>query len=593
MEEIMLALKNCKVVVALVSDNFESDNLSHDLLLYTMDTLNKDFVIVVVGDSMDWQNKHLGMRIGKHEEMVMVKNKSRYNLERIKGMITVVNNKLAHNQPQVKTPPSVFISYCWSNSRIAQSLGTRGKPEALGWGDPREIKLELENRGISCWLDNDQPSAGKGLYKNIVEGIRNSKVLVACVSNEYAASDNCMMELRFGILTMNLPTVVVIVGTGNEWKESEVGILIQRSKASKVYFQKENRESYDILEAYVRERLPENADQLIQKEAAKEAFKSVQLREKSKEKKKHSDNSAIQEEYELMQRKFMRHIISYVSTLDEQPTPRLLVVDFEGIPTSSKMTAPVSQRISSETIDNSLSSLSKSKVRRAVRPRTANRSKIMSVVLEDKDTNWDTEQFCLKVLCENEKVVLEDKDTNWDTEQFCLKVLCENEKGWHVCKTSFPLRMNEDTKTIIKGCSVYLARMYAILKQSSVPLNCFESPLGQDFVSWVEQNAMDHANFVSSYMALRAKVVDDDDAQPFLSQLQRYLLPTGKIFWLCEDHASGPRTTRLPTEGTARSEVGLVLFEEDVKLREALVHSPKYSQRKSAPCPASSVKLPP
>ncbi|KAK3777048.1 hypothetical protein RRG08_008898 [Elysia crispata] len=572
MEEIMLALKNCKVVVALVSDNFESDSLSQDLLLYTMDTLNKDFVIVVFGDSMEWQNKHLGMRIGKHEEMVMVKNKSRYNQERINGMISVVNTKLENNQPQVKSPPSVFISYCWANSRIAQSLGTRGKPEALGWGDPREIKQELENRGISCWLDNDQPSAGKGLYKNIVEGIRNSKVLVACISDEYAVSDNCMMELRFGILTMNLPTVVVIVGTGNEWKQSEVGILIQRSKASKVYFQKENSESYDILEAFVRERLPENTDKLIQKEAARAAFKSVQQKEKSKEKKKVSDNSAIQEEYELMQRKFMRHIISYVSTLDEQPTPRLLVVDFEGSSPSGKMATPAvnslrTSQLASEVTDNSLSK--SSKVRRTMRPKTANRSmKIMSVVLEDKDTDWDTEQFC-------------------------LKVLCENEKGWHVCKTTFPLRMNDDMKNIIKGCSVYLARMYAILRQSSVPLNCFENPLGQSFVSWVEQNAMDHANFVSSYMALRAKLVDDDDAQPFLSQLQRYLLPTGKIFWLCEEHASGPRTTRLPTEGTARSEVGLVLFEEDVKLREAIVRTLKYSQRKSAPCPTSSIKLPP
>ncbi|RUS85194.1 hypothetical protein EGW08_007020 [Elysia chlorotica] len=218
--------------------------------------------------------------------------------------------------------------------------------------------------------------------------------------------------------------------------------------------------------------------------------------------------------------------------------------------------------------EESSSSYKNSKVRRMIRPKTANRSKIMSVVLEDKDTDWETEQFC-------------------------LKVLCENEKGWHVCKTTFPLRLNDDMKSIIKGCSVYLARMYAILRQSQVPLNCFENPLGQNFVSWVEQNAMDHGNFVPSYMALRAKLVDDNDAQPFLSQLQRYLLPTGKIFWLCEDHASGPRTTRLPTEGTARSEVGRVLFEEDVKLREALVHSPKYVHRKAAPCPTSEVKLPP
>ena len=47
---------------------------------------------------------------------------------------------------------------------------------------------------------------------------------------QYAVSDNCMMELRFGILTMNLPTVVVIVGTGNEWKQSEVS-LCRKTKA--------------------------------------------------------------------------------------------------------------------------------------------------------------------------------------------------------------------------------------------------------------------------------------------------------------------------------------------------------------------------
>jgi len=34
-----------------------------------------------------------------------------------------------------------------------------------------------------------------------------------------------MMELRFGILNMQLPVVAVIVGTGSQWKESEVSML--------------------------------------------------------------------------------------------------------------------------------------------------------------------------------------------------------------------------------------------------------------------------------------------------------------------------------------------------------------------------------
>ena len=31
-----------------------------------------------------------------------------------------------------------------------------------------------------------------------------------------------MMELRFGILNLELPLVVAVVGTGNTWKETEV-----------------------------------------------------------------------------------------------------------------------------------------------------------------------------------------------------------------------------------------------------------------------------------------------------------------------------------------------------------------------------------
>lgn len=56
-----------QVVVALLSDNFEQDEKSRDLLLYTMDTLMKDFVIVVIGESLKWENTDLGMRIGRQE----------------------------------------------------------------------------------------------------------------------------------------------------------------------------------------------------------------------------------------------------------------------------------------------------------------------------------------------------------------------------------------------------------------------------------------------------------------------------------------------------------------------------------------------
>ena len=54
-------------MVALVSDNFERDKKSNDMLMYTMDTLNKNYIIVVIRPSLNWMNTNLGMRIGKDE----------------------------------------------------------------------------------------------------------------------------------------------------------------------------------------------------------------------------------------------------------------------------------------------------------------------------------------------------------------------------------------------------------------------------------------------------------------------------------------------------------------------------------------------
>ena len=61
------AIKNCKVLIALVSDEFERDSKCRDLFLYAKETMNKEIIIIVLGESMEWENKDLGMKIGKQE----------------------------------------------------------------------------------------------------------------------------------------------------------------------------------------------------------------------------------------------------------------------------------------------------------------------------------------------------------------------------------------------------------------------------------------------------------------------------------------------------------------------------------------------
>ncbi|KAH9492683.1 hypothetical protein Btru_024553 [Bulinus truncatus] len=562
-QDVMLALKNCKVVVALVSDNFERDEKSNAHLLYTMDTLQKEVTIVVIGDNLTWQVTDLGMRIGKQEEMIMIRHKSRYLKDRVDQMVSTVKGKMQNSQ-QIQKHPSVFISYSWSNSQHAHERGTICPPGSIGWGDPRQVKIELQKRNISCWIDHEQPSVGKGLFKNITEGIRNAKVLVAFVSDEYVESDNCMMEIRFGVLTLNIPTIVVVVGTGNKWKESEIGLLIQRSKASKVYMQKENPNAIDVLEKFILEKLPKNVDQMIAREAVLHDIKSLQEQEKTRKEKtkdaeRTDDKTAIQEESELVQRKFMRYIISFISTKDSVPTPRLIVIDFE----------KPAKILKKESQNDTDSLASYSTIRPTLRPKTASRTfKPINNILENEPNLWENETFC------------------W-------KILCEDEKGWHVCKTPLQVKMSEELKNTIQACSFYLARMFAILRQSSVSLNCFKGAAGDQFTSWVEQCATKDIDFLDKFISFRAALIEDDSAHDFLSQLTRCHLPTGKVYWLCEKHAAGPRITKLSTETASRNEVGRVIFEEDIKLRDILERSDVYKQKKKVKSPAAHVQLPP
>ena len=39
---------------------------------------------------------------------------------------------------------------------------------------------------------------------------------------QYSLSPNCMMELRFAICSVEMPVIVLVVGTGNKWMWDEV-----------------------------------------------------------------------------------------------------------------------------------------------------------------------------------------------------------------------------------------------------------------------------------------------------------------------------------------------------------------------------------
>ncbi|KAL8604081.1 hypothetical protein ACOMHN_024906 [Nucella lapillus] len=583
-EEMMIPLKHCKVVVALVSDNFERDKKSNDLLMYTMDTLHKPYLIVVIRPGQAWAGTDLGMRIGKQEPylivviqpsqgwagtdlglrigkqeiMVMIKTKDRYKSKVHEDLFPKIQEKLKGVRMMMVQPPVCFLSYCWSNSRDAQSKGTLCPPSALGWGDPRDIKQFLEKHGVSCWMDTEQITSG-GLFKNITQGMRQAQVLVACVSDQYIKSENCMMELRFGVLTLNLPLVICVVGTGREWKMSEVGILMHRSQASKVYFQSKSEGAYESLLTYVKDRLSLSSEQKVHEEV-KQHMKEL----KEKDDMNKPDKTSFNEEYELTQRKFMRHIISYISSTDPVPMPRLLVVDFDKPMVISRTSRqmPVSEEGSGDSPRPTSS-------RPGLRPKTATRTRDRM-----------------------EPVNLLDDEENWEAENFCLKLLCENEEGWHLCPKTFPIKLDDTFQSLIRHCSAYLARLYAILQQSSVHLNCFVGKRGKKYRQWIEESAVETPNFTEAFSTIRMQLSENQEADSFMQQLCRCHLPSGKTYWLCGSHQDGPRITKLSTESASRDDVRRVLFEEDLKLRELMEASAVYRKHKAQTHMQSSVILP-
>ena len=64
-----------------------------------------------------------------------------------------------------------------------------------------------------------------GLFDDIAEGLLSAKVVVICVSDEYADSSTCRIEFRYAANTLKLPIIMAVVGKGNRWRASEVLLL--------------------------------------------------------------------------------------------------------------------------------------------------------------------------------------------------------------------------------------------------------------------------------------------------------------------------------------------------------------------------------
>ncbi|XP_062577865.1 uncharacterized protein LOC134239727, partial [Saccostrea cucullata] len=521
--EMTLQLKNSKVVVCCMSDQFEKDETCHNMFLYITNQLRKKVLIVVVRPSMVWQETDLGMKIGD-AFVCMIRTPDRYK-SKIVDLKDMVEKTLIAMEKDKQRPADVFISYCWQNSKKAVDKGTKIKDKSsLGAVDPRDIKDYLTDKKVACWIDIEKIGT-YGLYMDIAMGLQGCKLLVCCVSDEYSDSENCMMELKYAVLNLKLPVIVVPVGTGSRWK-SKVGIFVVKTEEEAPEISMQLEDNKEKLLTKVKEIL---ATKCKTEDEAKEKQKQEKERKKNLEKKAQDLKFSYQEEYELLQRKFLRHVTMITTKLNFEVLPRLLVFDFVKAGSTGKSTEQGTPR----------------------RPRTGKERR--------------------------KAVILDDEDEDWQAEEFCVKVMCEHEEGWHVSEKSLNLsaRSTEEVYHVIREAAPYLSRLYAVLKQSSVNLNCLRGKTGDSFCSYIDKKGLVESNFGKAYEAIHHFVADHAGKRDLMQKLHRCHLPSGKILWLCDNHSKGNRITKLSLGGGSSRSTGLVtLTREDDFLKEHMRKHP-------------------
>ncbi|CAH1774243.1 unnamed protein product [Owenia fusiformis] len=323
-EDIMTAMQDSRHILVFISTDFVHDPICQSMYLHARNFLHKPTILAMVGTNRDWQNTNIGMMVS-HQVYINMQRMSQYP-DKLKELKSRLTQKAVKKNKSEKF--DVFLSYCWSNSGSAVKAGkARGKPGSVGAGDPRLLKEQLEASGVKCWLDIEQVGEN-GLFEDIVNGIKNSKVIIACISDEYVSSANCQSEFRFAHITAGAPIVLAIMGTGCNWEATEIGLL--SLGYPKYSFQAPNNAAFP----HLLETCKETIQELKEKETEMNKNNTSDVKTKLSQ-------NAYQELYELAQRKFLRQI----TMIDPHQTwhkqyPRLFVIDVYNESKSDTNTIP-------------------------------------------------------------------------------------------------------------------------------------------------------------------------------------------------------------------------------------------------------------
>ncbi|CAF3640658.1 unnamed protein product [Rotaria sp. Silwood1] len=554
-----LVIKEARSIIFGVStelvNNVDNKNL-YDAFQIIKNILRKPIIPVLFGSDMKWQESNIGIALSDTLYVNMQDPKQyEHRIKELTNRIEREKNKNNKNQQMRDQPTDVFISYCWKNSHDAVSKGTKPTETSIGWGDPRVLRDRLEKCGLNVWMDITH--LGKiGVLHDIVHGLKNTKVVIACVSDEYTQSEVCRNEFLFAKSTLRLPIILAIFGTGDKWRTTEVGMC--SLTCSQVNFQFDNPNAFDDIYNYIQSNLPK------QPTSARETSLNAMTKPDTEEK----TIAAYQELFELTQRKFLRVTCGFAETMNARPYPRLFAVDFMRYKDKS---AQELAHIEMATQMNTQQAQQDDKDNKE-RDLEVDRQRDEELLREQQEADAIAETDS------KEKAIVKDK-----AKTLCIRTLCENEENWHPAGNPFEIT----EKIIIQNSTLYLSRIMLLLKHSNLELEILNSDEGEIELQKLDETANSMTmEMKDSYTYLRRWIMDCDLKEKY-SGLKQCLMPSGKVLWLCEEHQKQPRVV-LVTGSIAVGYTG-PKGEEQSEIMKALVKLNERIANNELPPPSARI----
>jgi hypothetical protein len=151
LETVTSAIKDSKVVLLFISDDFAKDEKCVQIFDLTKSIIRKNYFIVEVGkiNAHKWLENIKFASICTDYRCIM-QDPKRFSFklaELFEKMETFFGENtvdLSATQTTAKPPPEVFISYCWANSEEAVSKGT--KTTSTGLGELKGLHFLFESK---------------------------------------------------------------------------------------------------------------------------------------------------------------------------------------------------------------------------------------------------------------------------------------------------------------------------------------------------------------------------------------------------------------------------------------------------------------